>query len=111
MMPKETPFLDELIDTTKAEIELDTSKKFIDIDSIVAILVYQGLKILLPELKEWIKLGFSKIVLKRLEIQKRLENFAREKELDFKIAQRATEKMVKHINEKNINSIIHELEQ
>lgn len=103
--------LNELIYKTASQIQPDTEKKFVDIDTVVTILVFQGLKILLPEVREWIKLGLSKIVLKRLEIEKRLKDFALEKELDYRVAEKASEKIAKNINEHNIENIISELEE
>lgn len=105
-----TPALNDLLQKTKAEIQPDPEKKFVDLDTVLTILIYQGLKILLPEIREWIKLGFSKIVLKRLEIEKRLKDYALEKELDFKMAEKSARKIALNINEKNIKSIIQELD-
>jgi hypothetical protein len=106
-----TPALNDLIQKSRNGITTAAGKKFIDIDTVVTILVFQGLKMLLPEIKEWVKLGFSKIVLKRLEIEKRLKDYALEKELDFQTVAQATEKIAQNINENNISGIINELEQ
>ena len=95
----------------KEQIHPETGKKFFDTETVIAILIFQGLKIMLPEIKEWLKLGFSKIVLKRLEIEKRLQDYALSKELDFGTAKEASEKIARNINEKNIENIINELEQ
>lgn len=105
--------LDNLIEEVKNEIPVEIDKKFIDIEisTVVTILVFQGLKIFLPELKEWIKLGFSVIALKRLELEKNLENYALEKELNYGIAEKASKKIVENITEQNISRIIDELEQ
>lgn len=103
--------LEELVSLSKAPIQVDAEKKFIDMDTVVAILVFQGLKVLLPEIKEWIKLGLSAIVLKRMEIEKRLKDFALEKELDYRTAEKASKKIAANINEKNIKNIISELEE
>jgi hypothetical protein len=106
-----TPALNDLLRKTKAEIQPNAELKFIEVDTVLTILIYQGLKILLPELREWIKLGFSKIVLKRIEIEKRLKDYALEKELDFKSAEKSAQKIAQNINEENIKTIIQDLEQ
>lgn len=107
-----TPALNDLIQKTKSEIQPDSEgKKFMDADAVITFLVLHGLKILLPELKEWVKLGFLKITLWRLKIEKKLKDYALEKELDFKTAQIASQKIAQNINENNIKNIITELEQ
>ena len=105
-----TPKLNDLVHQTENQIQTDTETKFVDVNTIVTILVFQGLKMLLPEIREWVKLSFSKIVLKRLEIENRLKDYALEKELDFKTAQEASEKIAQNINEDNIKQIVAELE-
>ncbi len=65
---------------------------------------------MLPELKEWVKLGAKFIIIKRLEIQKRLENYAREKELDMPDAKKATTVIVDKLTEEKIVGLITALE-
>lgn len=105
-----TPTLSKLLQDVKSEVPVEQGKKFIDPDTILTILIYQGIKMLLPELREWIKLGFSRIVLKRLEIEKRLKKYALEKELYYDYAEKAASKIAQNINEKNIKDVITELE-
>lgn len=80
--------------------------KFVGWEGLVAVLVYEGLKILLPELKEWVKLGGTVIVMKRMEIRKKLEKYALEKELDFPAAEKAAQNIADNIDEDNIKNII-----
>lgn len=107
----ENPTLSKLLQDTKKEIPVEKDTKFVDANTILTILVFQGLKILLPEIREWIKLGFSRIVLKRLEIEKRLKEYALEKELHYDYAAKAANKIAQNINEKNIQNVIQELEE
>jgi hypothetical protein len=83
---------------------------FVGWEALVAILVYQGLKVLLPEIKEWIKIGALKIVLKRQEIKKRLIEYAKEKELSFPEAEQTASVIAEKISEENIEGIVRELE-
>lgn len=85
-------------------------EKFIGWEEIIFTLVGFGLKLILPELKEWVKLGTSVIVVKRLEIKKKLIEYAAKKELDFPAAEKASEVISDKINEENIYSLINALE-
>jgi hypothetical protein len=87
-----------------------TDEKFIGWEGLVSILVYEGIKMLLPELKEWIKIGATAIATKRLEFKKRLEAYAMGKELDFPAAEKAAQVIADKINEKNVAKLIKALE-
>ncbi len=78
--------------------------------SLFSILVYHGIKILLPEIKEWAKLGAAKIALKRQELEKKLLTYAEEKELDYEAAKKAAGIVTRRITEKNVEKIIKGLE-
>ena len=56
-----TTALNELVDTTMTQIQPETGKKFVDLDTVVTILIFQGLKVLLPEIKEWVKRAMNNI--------------------------------------------------
>ena len=71
-------------------------------ESLVSVLVYEGMRLLLPELKEWLRLGATAIALKRQEIRARLIEFAREKELDFPQAEKAADTVSKSVDIKRI---------
>jgi len=107
----DTPGLDALHQKANTELRVDTEKKFVEVETVLTILIYHGLRLLLPELKEWVKLGLSKIALKRAEIEKRLQEYALEQELDYDTAEKASRNIARNINEDNIQTILHELEQ
>ncbi len=50
----------------------ESEEKFLGWESLIAILIYQGFKLMLPEVKEWLKIGTEAIALKRQEIKKDL---------------------------------------
>ncbi len=103
-------YLDEFIKDCSETRPENTGERFVSWEPIIAILVYQGIKLLLPELKEWIKLGASVITLKRQEVKKRLIVYAEEKELNFPEAEKAASVIADKINEKNVGKLIRELE-
>ncbi len=102
-------YLSEFIKECSEARTEQRGEKFVGLESLIAILVYEGIKVLLPELKEWIKLGALKITLKRQEIKKRLIDYAEEKELDFPQAEEAASVIADKINEKNIERIVSDL--
>jgi len=106
-------YLDEFIAECVAETLEGTDEKSIPIDweNLISVLIGSGLTLLLPELKEWVKLGATAITLKRLEIKKRLLDFAKEKELDYEKAEKAAGVIADKINEKNIGKLIPALEE
>ena len=65
---------------------------------------------LLPELREWAKLGATAIAMKRQQLRQRLREYALEKELDFPAAEQAAEVIADKINEENLERIIDELQ-
>ncbi len=103
-------YLDEFIAECATETPGPTNERFIGWEDTIYVLVGFGLKTLLPELKEWVKLGATAITLKRLEIKKRLLDFAKEKELDYEKADKAASVIADKINEKNIGKLISALE-
>ena len=80
-------------------------------DYVLTLLITTGLSILLPELKQWVKLGMAAIAVKRLEIEKQLKEYAAEKELDMDEAQQAAYAVAQNITPENINQIIAALEK
>ena len=98
--------LKTLVDDCIESVEYEDKDKFIGWESIISVLVYQGLLILLPELKEWLKLGASVIVLKRQEIKKKLVEYAAEKELDFPQAEIAAGKVAERLDEEKVKQVI-----
>jgi len=104
------PYLQDFIKECTESIPKTSGEKFIGWEGLVYVLVTEGLKILLPELKEWVKLGVNFIVMKRLEIKKRLESYAMKKELDFPAAEKAATAVANNITENNIDKLIQALE-
>ena len=103
--------LEDFINECSAEKLEPTEEKFIGWEPLLSILVYQGLKWLLPEIREWVKLGATTIALKRLELKKRLTDYALDKELDFPAAEKAAQVVADNINEENVQGIIQALEK
>ncbi len=105
-----TDYLNEFVKECASDAPETTDEKFIGWEGLLFTLVGFGLKALVPELKEWIKLGTSAIAIKRLEIKKKLIDYAEKKELDFPAAEKAAEVISNNINEENITKIINALE-
>ncbi len=102
----ESDYLENFIQTCAQNLPDSERQRFVGWEGIVAVLVYQGLKIMLPELKEWVKLGGTVIAMKRLEIRKRLESYALEKELDFQAAEQAAQNIADNITEDTLDAIV-----
>lgn len=103
-------YLDAFIRECALSQSAEGGAKFIGVETLVGILVYEGIKVALPEIKEWIKLGASYITMKRQEIRNRLISYAKDKELDFPEAEKAATAISDRINEENIGNIIGALE-
>jgi hypothetical protein len=100
-------YLDEFVKSCLDDIPERGDEKFLDWDTLMTILVYEGLiRLSLPLLKDWLKLGVAGADLMRQKIKKRLIDYAHEKELDFPQAEKAAEAIVNKISEKNIEKII-----
>ena len=66
----EDKYLQEFIQECSQSVGSETNEKFVGWETILSVLVMEGLKMLLPELKEWVKLGAMVITTKRLALQK-----------------------------------------
>ena len=88
-----------------------SEEKFLGWESLIAILIYQGIKLMLPEVKEWLKIGTEAIALKRQEIRKGLVDYASRNELDFPQAERAAEIVSQRLNEKTLKNIVKVLDK
>lgn len=105
--------LEELITEVHAELKQEEQGQAYRSDAlttIVTVLVTMGLKTLLPELKEWAKLAGTASALIRQEIEKRLEAYAKSKELDMDKARKVAKKIAEKINDKNIKQLTEGLE-
>lgn len=105
-----TPYLDQFIESCKQQAPTGDGERFIGWETIVTVLVMEGLRLLLPELREWTKLGVSAIALKRQQLRERLRDYALEKELDFPAAEQAADVIAENINEDNLERIINDLQ-
>ncbi len=94
--------LEEFIKTCSETQTEPTGEKYIGWESLVTILVYEGIKLILPEIREWLKLGASAIALERLEIRKRLVEYAEKKELEFPQAEKAAEAVANNLNKETL---------
>lgn len=109
-MPSHT-YLDAFIKRCSEAKPISRDDKWVGWEETVYILVGFGLRTLLPELREWLKLGAMVVTLKRLEIKKRLLSYAREKELDFAQAEQAAGVIVERIDAENLGSLVTALEE
>jgi len=107
---KSHTFLNDFIKECAQEKPTTDDAKFVGWEELIFTLVGFGLKIILPELKEWVKMGATLITMKRLEIKKKLIKYAMERELDFPAAEQAAEVIANKIDEENITKIIRALE-
>ncbi len=105
-----TPYLDRFIESCKQEAPTGGGERFIGWETIVTVLVIEGLRLLLPELREWARLGATAIAMKRQELRAGLREYALEKELDFPAAEQAAEVIAEKINEDNLERIIKDLQ-
>ncbi len=103
-------FLQNLINDCIESIDDNEKDRFVGWESLFSILVYQGMLIMLPELKEWLKLAASAIALKRQEVKKKLIEFAAERELDFPQAETAAGKVSDRLDQNAIKEIVKALE-
>ena len=103
-------YLQEFIKECSEAKPASTDEKFVGWEDIIFILAGIGLKALLPELREWVKLGAIVITTKRLELKKKLLDYAKQQELDYQAAEQAAGVIVEKIDEKNIAPLVAALE-
>ncbi len=72
---------------------------------VMAVMVYQGFIVCLPLLQSWVETGATAAELKRQEIENKLKEFAKEKELDYKAAPKAAKIVAKRLTEENIKAV------
>jgi hypothetical protein len=105
---KHEPHFDEFIKDclAGAEHEASAEKAITGLETILTIFVYEIIRPMLPEIREWLKLAIIPIDLKRQEIRKRLETYALEKELDFKQAEKAANAIVKNFSADKLKKLV-----
>lgn len=110
---KQNEYLNNFME--EAQVELASSTEEQDHKGLgsttLIVLVTWGLFQLLPELKEWLKLGVSALALKRQEIEKRLEAYAAKKELDMDEARKAAKVVAKKVTESDVKQLVQALEE
>ena len=104
-------YLQEFIKECSEAKPESTDLKFVGWEDMIFILAGIGLKALLPELREWLKLGAMTITTKRLELKKKLLDYAKQKELDYQEAEKAAGVIVEKIDEKNVAALVAALEK
>lgn len=103
-------YLKKFVEECSKSMPEESDEKFIGWENLIYILVGYSLRLLLPELKKWMKLGAETIAIKRLEIKKKLVDYAKERELDFPQAEIAAEVIADKIDRENLDKIIKALE-
>ena len=89
------PLLDEVYDTCQAQAhEEPENERFIGWEALYGVLIYEGIKLFLPEIKAWLKLPAMQLALFRENLEKRLKEYALEKELDYQKAEKAAARIV-----------------
>lgn len=83
-------------------------ERFIGMESIFGMLILYGIAALMPEIRAWLKLPAMTVVLFRQKLEKRLLDYAKEKELDYEKAEKAAEQIVKKIDISKIKRFLGE---
>jgi len=96
-------FIKECSDSTEIEA---TTERIGGLETVLTIFVYEVIRPMLPEIREWLKLAIIPIDLKRQEIRKKLEDYALEKELDFKQAEKAANAIVKNFSVDKLKKLV-----
>ncbi len=114
-MPQQSPelqaFVNECVEEYHSGVYDENAKRSAaDVAFIMTVLISQGLYIMLPEIREWLKLGVAVIALKRQELERKLQEYAREKELDYPTAEKAARIVADRLNEDNIEAVVKALE-
>ena len=80
-------------------------------EPLLAILLYEGMKTMLPELKLWVKLGYQGLLLKRQELQNRLRDWAKQKGLDQSQAEQASRVIAEKMDHSLLAKLLKELDK
>ena len=114
-MSQHPPELQKFVDDCVVEYCSGTYEEQVERSDAVAyvtlILVAEGLRVMLPELQEWLALGATAIALKRQEIEQKLMNYAKEKELDYTVAKKSAAIVAKRLDEKTLKTIVDALKK
>ncbi len=98
MTPKQnewTPLLDEVYETCQAQAHAaPENERFLGWEALYGVLIYEGNKLCLPEIKAWLKLPAMQLALFRENLEKKLKEYALEKELDYPKAEQTAARIV-----------------
>ena len=103
-------YLEEFAGQCAKERPPGTDEKFVGWEGLIFILVGVGLKVALPELKEWVRLGAQASSVLRQRLTTKLIEYAIEYELDFPAAEKASELVARRVNEDNVGALAEALE-
>ncbi len=110
--PEVKSFVDEcVVDYHSGVYEDDVNRSDVVVATVMLILVAEGLRVMLPEIQEWLALGAAAIALKRQEVEKRLLAYAAEKELDYDVAKKSAAIIAKRLDEKSLKTIFNALQK
>ena len=89
------PLLDEVYEKCQAQVhEEPENERFIGWEALYGVLIYEAIKLFLPEIKAWLKLPAMQLALFRQNLEKKLKEYALEKELDYQKAEQAAARVV-----------------
>ena len=87
--------LDEVYQTCQAQAhEESENERFIGWEALYGVLIYEAIKLFLPEIKEWLKLPAMQLALFRQKLENKLKEYALEQELDYQKAEKAAARIV-----------------
>lgn len=89
------PLLDEVYQTCQAQTHEEfENERFIGLEALYGVLIYEAIKLFLPEIKEWLKLPAMQLALFRQKLENKLKEYALEQELDYQKAEKAAARIV-----------------
>ena len=87
--------MDEVYETCQAQAQEEPeNERFLGWEALYFVLIYEGIKLFLPEIKAWLKLPAMHLALFRQKLEKKLKEYALEKELDYQKAEKAATRIV-----------------
>jgi hypothetical protein len=89
------PLLDEIYEKCQVQVDEEPdTERFIGWEALYGLLIYEAIKLFLPEIQEWLKLPAMTLALFRQNLEKKLKEYALEKELDYQKAEKAAARVV-----------------
>jgi hypothetical protein len=100
------PLLDEVYETCQAQAqEKPENERFIGWEALYFVLIYEGIKLFLPEIKAWLKLPAMHLALFRQKLENKLKEYALEQELDYQKAEKAASRIVAAVDNNLLASL------